>query len=216
MLRPGSARAKLIDAAHDIVRRQGYAATSVDQICRAAGVTKGAFFHHFASKEALAVAAADQWTVRAAPLFAHPSITEHDDPLARLLAHIDLRACMLVGDAADFTCFVGTLVQENFSTSEAIRSACDASISAYCDALSTEIQAVIDVRGAPSGVTALGLAQHVQAVLQGAFILAKASASPDPARTSVAHLKRYIALLFGAADQTEICVGARKTGAVGL
>ena len=50
----GHARDKLIAAAHQEVRRQGYSATTVDQICAAAGVTKGAFFHHFESKEALA------------------------------------------------------------------------------------------------------------------------------------------------------------------
>ena len=37
---------------------QGYATTSVQQIVTAAGVTKGAFFHHFRSKEALGIAAA--------------------------------------------------------------------------------------------------------------------------------------------------------------
>src|SRR3546814_5742043 len=60
----GNARGKLVAAAHRTVRRKGYAATSVDEICVAAGVTKGAFFHHFVSKEALAVAAAEGWTER--------------------------------------------------------------------------------------------------------------------------------------------------------
>ncbi len=74
-----TARTRLIDAAHQLVRRKGYAATSVDEICSAAGVTKGAFFHHFASKEALGVAAAEQWTARAAPLFELPAYTKLKD-----------------------------------------------------------------------------------------------------------------------------------------
>jgi TetR/AcrR family transcriptional regulator, transcriptional repressor for nem operon len=57
-----NARVKLIEAAIATVRYKGFSATSVDEICAAAGVTKGAFFHHFASKEALAVAAAGAWT----------------------------------------------------------------------------------------------------------------------------------------------------------
>ena len=57
-----SARTKLLDATLRMVRQQGFAATSVDELCKAAGVTKGAFFHHFDSKEALGVAAADYWS----------------------------------------------------------------------------------------------------------------------------------------------------------
>ncbi len=47
--RPSDARERLIAAARDEIRRKGYTATRVEDICRAAGVTKGSFFHHFSS-----------------------------------------------------------------------------------------------------------------------------------------------------------------------
>lgn len=191
-----NARIKLIDAAHVLVRRKGYAATSVDEICSAAGVSKGAFFHHFASKEALGVAAAAQWTARAAPLFELPPYTKLDDPLDRLLGHIEMRMAMIDGPAEGFTCFVGTMVQESFASSDALRKASEASITAYCEALSVDIEAAIQRHGIHDGVTAMALAWHVQSVLQGAFVVAKATANPSLARDSVLHLKRYVAMLF--------------------
>ena len=193
----GSARDKLIAAAIATVRYKGFSATSVDEICQAAGVTKGAFFHHFASKEALAVAAAGAWTDMAEQrIFTLPDWTRLADPLDRLLGHIDFRLSMLDGPAEDYTCFVGTMVQESYNRSDPIRAACDASIRAYAVRLSEDIQQAIDTHGIAEGVTAFSLSYHIQAVLQGAFILAKANGHPVIARDSVMHLKRYIAMLF--------------------
>jgi TetR/AcrR family transcriptional repressor of nem operon len=45
------ARTKLLKAALSAIRTKGYSATSVDELCTAAGVTKGACFHHFKSKD---------------------------------------------------------------------------------------------------------------------------------------------------------------------
>jgi TetR/AcrR family transcriptional regulator, transcriptional repressor for nem operon len=192
-----NAREKLIEAAIATVRYKGFSATSVDEICAAAGVTKGAFFHHFASKEALAVAAAGAWTdIAEQRIFTLPDWVRIADPLDRLMGHIEFRLAMLDGPVEDFTCFVGTLVQEAYNSSDPIRAACDASITAYARRLAEDIQPAIGQYGIGYAVSALGLAYHIQAVLQGAFILAKAQGSPEIARDSVAHLKRYVDMLF--------------------
>ena len=46
-------REALVDAAEGLFGRAGYAATSIEEIVAAAGVTKGAMYHHFPDKEAL-------------------------------------------------------------------------------------------------------------------------------------------------------------------
>lgn len=199
----GSARDKLIAAAISTVRFKGFAATSVDEICQAAGVTKGAFFHHFATKEALAIAAAGAWTnIAEQRIFTEPGWVSIDDPLERLIGHIDFRLSMLDGPVEDFTCFVGTVVQESYNSSAPIRAACDASISAYAERLARDIQPAIE-KYKVTEADALSLAFYIQAVLQGAFILAKAQGGPEIARDSVAHLKRYIVMLFGKDEETE-------------
>ena len=51
-----STKNKLLDASMELMRRQGFHATTVDDICAAAGVTKGGFFHYFKNKEDIAKA----------------------------------------------------------------------------------------------------------------------------------------------------------------
>jgi TetR/AcrR family transcriptional repressor of nem operon len=60
MGRTSTARERLIAAMGDLVHRKGYAAVGVDQVCRAAGVKKGSFYHFFRSKRELMLAALDQ------------------------------------------------------------------------------------------------------------------------------------------------------------
>ena len=48
---------KLVDAGVKLMRARGFNATTVDDICSAAGVTKGGFFHYFKSKDEIARAA---------------------------------------------------------------------------------------------------------------------------------------------------------------
>ena len=50
------------------------------------------------------------------PLFAAAPYDEAADALGRLIAYIDFRKAMLTGDLPDFTCFVGTIVQETYQT----------------------------------------------------------------------------------------------------
>src|SRR5919109_180712 len=97
------ARSRLLDAAMQLIRAHGYSATSVDDICRAAGLTKGAFFHHFRSKEDLAVAAAGHFSEMAERLFGEAPYRELADPLDRLLGYIEFRTQILAGPVPAFT-----------------------------------------------------------------------------------------------------------------
>jgi len=190
------ARSKLLDAALTVIRTKGYSATTVDELCAAAGVTKGAFFHHFKSKDELAVAAADHWSQITGALFAAAPYHDHARPLDRVLGYVDFRKALLQGDVPEFTCLVGTMVQEAYETVPAIRDACDRSISGHAATLEADIQAIIDSRGLSPDWTAKSLALHTQAVLQGAFILAKAKGGAAAAADSIDHLRRYLELLF--------------------
>lgn len=194
--RRGNARLALLNAAIGLVRKQGWSATSVEQLCAAAHVTKGAFFHHFASKEELGVAAAQHWSEVTAPLFANADYHQHVDPLDRIFGYIDFRAEIANGPLEAFTCFAGTTVQEVFATSNPMRVACGASIEAHAEKLAEDFRLAIALHPPRMPVTAESLAIYTQTVLQGGFVLSKARGDRAPLLEALAHLKNYLTLLF--------------------
>jgi TetR/AcrR family transcriptional repressor of nem operon len=189
-------KTKLLDAALHVIRAKGYSATRIEDICEAAGLTKGSFFHHFDSKEALALAAADYWIEGTSTLFASAPYHEPADPLDRLLAYVDFRKALLMGELPDFTCLVGTMVQETYDTHPAIREACNRSISGHAATLVPDIEEAMRQRGLRGDWTAESLALYMQATIQGAFILAKAAHGAAVAAECIDHLRRYLELLF--------------------
>ena len=197
-LKRGEGRAKLLDAALMVIREKGYTDTTVDDLCREAGVTKGAFFHHFKSKEELAVAAAGHFGAMAAGLFGAAPFASLTDPLERLLGYIDFRRSGSSGDLVDCTCLLGTMAQETFITHPAIRDACAAEMLGHAATLEADIAAAMAASGRSFDFTAESLARHTQAVLQGAFVLAKATGGPEIAEESIDHLRRYVSLLLAA------------------
>jgi TetR/AcrR family transcriptional regulator, transcriptional repressor for nem operon len=189
-------RTRLLDAAMQVIRARGYSGTTVDDICSAAGLTKGAFFHHFGSKEELAVAAAAHFSQRAERLFGTAPYRELADPLDRLLGYIDFRTALLAGALPEFTCLLGTMVQETYDTHPAIRQACDTYIGAHAAEVAKDIAAAKALYAPAAEWSAESLGLYTQAVLQGAFVLAKAKGGPEVARDCVAHLRRYLLHLF--------------------
>ena len=179
-----------------VIRTKGYSGTTVDDICSAAGLTKGAFFHHFESKEDLALAAAAHFSQMAERLFGAAPYHELADPLARVLGYVDFRTEILAGPIPEFTCLLGTMVQEVYDTHPAIRRACDTYIGAHATEVAKDIAAAKALYAPAAEWSAESLALYTQAVLQGAFVLAKSKGGPEVARDCLAHLRRYLLQLF--------------------
>jgi TetR/AcrR family transcriptional regulator, transcriptional repressor for nem operon len=199
----GDARTRLLEAARDTIRAKGFASTSLDDLCQAAAVTKGSFFHHFKSKEALGVAVAEHWIETTNAFFAGAPYHAPDDPLDRILAYVAFRKAIIAGAWSEFTCLVGTMAQEIYATSPAIREACGRSIFGHAATLEMDIAAAMKARGISGSWTAESLARHTQTVIQGAFVLAKAGNDPALAREALDHLDRYVRLLFGCPNKEE-------------
>jgi TetR/AcrR family transcriptional repressor of nem operon len=189
-------KTKFLDAALQVIRTKGYDATTIDDICAAARLTKGSFFHHFKTKEDLGIAAAAHWSETTGDLFASAPYHALADPRDRLLGYVDFRNAMVRGELPEFTCLLGTMVQDAYATHPPLREACDAGISEHAATLTSDIAAA-KARYAPTAAwSPESLALYTQAVIQGAFILAKAQDGPAIAHDCLDHLRRYLELLF--------------------
>lgn len=189
-------RLRILDAALTVIRTKGYSATTVDDLCAAAGLTKGGFFYHFKGKEDLAIAAAEHFGAMAKRLFDGAPYRSEPDPLLRFLGYIDFRISILKGSLPQFTCLLGTMVQETYATHPAIREACDRCISSHAADVARDIAVAKEFYAPGAAWEPESLALYTQAVLQGAFILAKAKDGPEIAVECLKHLRRYVEMLF--------------------
>ncbi len=187
---------RFLDAALHVIRAKGYTATRIEDICETAGLTKGSFFHHFDSKEELALAAATHFAAMADAVFATAPYQSAADPLDRLLGYVDFRIAILRGSLPEFTCLLGTMVQETYETHPAIRAACDQAMSSHIAVLTRYIEAAKKRYAPRASWSPESVSYFIQGVLQGSFIFAKAKQDPEVARGNLDHLRCYLKFLF--------------------
>ena len=190
-------RARLLDAARDVIRAKGYAGSTVDDICAAAGVTKGSFFHYFDSKEELGVAAIERFGAMAATLFGNAPYRAKSDPRDRVLGYVDFRIAILTGEIPLYTCLIGTTVQEAYASHPNLRLACDRLLSEHVAELTRDLAAAKAHYAPRASWDPESVGYFMQCVLQGAFIFAKAKQSAEIATASLGHLRNYLVSLLG-------------------
>jgi TetR/AcrR family transcriptional repressor of nem operon len=204
-------KTKLLDAALKVVRTKGYSAARIEDICAEAGLTKGSFFHHFKSKDDLALAAMAHYDSISVATFAAAPYHNAADPLSRLISYIEFRKAILTGDLPDFTCFAGTIVQEAYRTHPDLAAAGERSILGHAKMLEADVRAAMRDHGIRGTWTAESLTLYMQTVIQGSLILAKATGSAKVAAESLDHLRRYLELLFGEGGKHRVA-GTRSKG----
>ena len=167
MPRPDRSRAALVDTAALLFRRQGYAATGVNQILETAGVKAGSLYHHFPDgKHELAAAVVDsvgggiEQQLRRF-LTGEVSVADIVD------GWIDTLAAGLAGDQRD-GCPIEPIATESVHASPEVRAASARVFSSWCKAVADRLRA----DGWPD-YDADQTATAVIALIEGALILSR-------------------------------------------
>lgn len=86
-------RGKILSSAQALFAQHGYDATGVAEICQAAGVSKGAFYHHFPSKQAVFLQLLENWLGTLEPLLSafvkdSPDVSQSLMQMSTVMPHI--------------------------------------------------------------------------------------------------------------------------------
>lgn len=188
---------KLVAAACRLMQTKGFVATGVEDVCAAAGVTKGAFFHYFPSKEALGLAVVGERVREYTCAFEAAPFVKEADPLKRLHGYLDA-VCALSRDSTRPTvCLLGMFAQELADTHPEVRALCAQSFDSLRHYLERLIEAARAAYAPRAAIDTRGLADHFIAVLQGALILARVRQDRRVIETQVEHFRAYLDALFG-------------------
>jgi TetR/AcrR family transcriptional repressor of nem operon len=182
----------LLNAAIQLMKERGYNGTSVDDICRAAGVTKGSFFHYFSSKEDLARAAIAHSAMQVDAQTEAAGYRNRLDPKERVLGYVEYRKEEFKADIATMSCLSGGLVHEVFVAHPNLRERCAEEMLGRAAQLEADLRAAKALYAPKAEWDVKSLAVHIQAVLQGAFVVAKATGNAAVAADSVEHLYCYV------------------------
>lgn len=175
---------------------KGYAATTVDEICEAARLTKGSLFHYFDSKEDLGKAALDRFVSTRSQAIQQAPFLKKSDPLRRVYGYVDFLIEMSKDPEARNGCLLGNFAQELSDTHPEIRSCCADHFAEWAEGLKRDLDDAKRKYAPKAAVDTRSLAEHFIAIVEGSLILAKAKRDVGTVERNLRHFKRYVHSLF--------------------
>jgi TetR/AcrR family transcriptional repressor of nem operon len=191
MPRPSRKR-DFLDAAVTVVARQGFSSASLRALCDAADVTKGAFFHHFPSKEAFAAELLEHFSASVDEALAAADFAS----LAGAGEHLDAYLALLermYGRDHRFRsgCLFAILVYEHSEEQSQIRTLCAHGLARWIDGATRQFRQIIAKAGTRPRVGARELAEHLLVVIEGGLVLGRATSATRAMRRALAQFSTY-------------------------
>jgi TetR/AcrR family transcriptional regulator, transcriptional repressor for nem operon len=201
MPRDGSAtRARILDAAEELMLDHGFAGTSVDQVIASAATTKGGFFHHFSSKQELGRALVERYVDAdmdlLTDLFARAEASS-EDPLEQLLTLVDLLgdATAELGDQLP-GCLYASFSYEQHLVDQETRDLIAGAVRAWRTRTRALLEEVAERHPPRVPVDLDALADQAFAIYEGTFVLSRALEEPQLLQGQFRQLRTYLELLF--------------------
>ncbi|OZB74531.1 MAG: TetR family transcriptional regulator [Halothiobacillus sp. 14-55-98] len=196
---PDLTREKILHAAAAEIHRQGFQAASIAHILASTGLTKGALYHHFPSKQVLGLAVVDEVIRSGLEERLFSPLREANDPLDTLLAYMDRRIRDLTDDAFELGCPLNNLVQEMSPVNEAFKTQLDQILQTWQSVIEQTLitgQAQNRIR---QEVDCEATAMFIVSAWEGCWGMAKNRQSAQTFRLCMAQLRQFVLSLAPAA-----------------
>jgi len=188
---------KLVDAGVRLMRARGYSATTVDDICTDAGVTKGGFFHYFKSKDDIAQTAVTCFHEGKVQDYEAAPFRKLADPLDRVFGRLDYVKESMGGKShVTKGCLIGMFAQELAFTNPAIRDICHGFFSRIVRDFAQDLAEAKAVHAPDAKFDPKALAQFHLAIVQGSLLLAKIAGNNDVVRENIEQFRSHLNFLF--------------------
>ncbi|WP_185957605.1 TetR/AcrR family transcriptional regulator [Saccharicrinis carchari] len=189
----------ILSESKNLVFENGFSGTSIDLILQKAGITKGAFFYHFKSKNALAKAMIEEYAREDMAHMNHALEKTRQtgrDPLHRLLEFIQEFIDMMTDLKSPPGCLYASYMYEPNQFSPDIKAHITETILSWRKTFEFLLRDVLEEYRAPENVDVHSLADMFTVIFEGALIVSKALNEPDVTHKQLLHLKNYFELLF--------------------
>lgn len=194
---PAQTKQKLVDATVRLILRQGFAATSVDQVCDEARLTKGSFFHYFENKEAIGRAALDWWGEMGTALYAAAWADKSVDPLEQIQRFFDIMIGFARTPNGPCTCVVGILSQEMSRSHPAMREACERHLNDWTNNAAKMLRAAKKAHPPKVPFDPVRVAWFLNSLWQGSMLIGKTRQTPEMIVNNLQIGRAYVDGLFG-------------------
>jgi len=192
-------RNKILAESKALVFENGFSGTSIDQILKKTGITKGAFFYHFKTKSALAKTLIEEY---AKEDITHMNEilknTEHlkGNALDRLLQFIQEYIDMMEGLTEPPACLYASYTYEPNNFDSDTLNHISETLLTWRATMKQLINNVLEENDTKIEVDIQSLADHTIVIFEGAFVVSKALNAPDVTADHLKHLKNYFELIF--------------------
>jgi TetR/AcrR family transcriptional regulator, transcriptional repressor for nem operon len=185
-------RDNLLHAATRLMLERGYNGTTVDEICSAAGTTKGAFFHHFKNKDDLGLATLDRYAERIFEVMKQGANKRPHDAVGRVYDYVEALGRMSHAKEKRPACMLAIETMELGAVHEEFRKRCEQHFETWATYLEELLERAIATLPHPIAPTPRELADQLIVVFEGSVLLARAQSDAAIVERNLDHYRRYL------------------------